>query len=98
MSKEWLIGTGSFAQAMIREQQAVAGRGRIVEKAMRLTQEAEWDRQLAELLRAMGKTRQELLREGKSVPWKLALAAALKSRATVTESLARRGAAHGTPA
>ena len=39
---------------------------------------------LTALLERLDRTREDLVREGKSAPWKLALASAMKSRTTVT--------------
>jgi len=47
-------------------------------------QEAVWAEELARLLAKLKRPAGDLAREGKSVDWKLALAAALKARTTAT--------------
>ncbi len=43
-----------------------------------------WSEICDDLLRTLGRTRQEAESEGKSADWKLAVAAAMKARSTVT--------------
>ena len=84
MSKGWIIGTVGFAMDMAREHAEAAGHGRRLASDMRIAQEAVWAEELARLLSKLGRPVGDLKKEGKSVPWKLALAAALKSRTTAT--------------
>ncbi len=95
MSKGWIIGTVGFAMDMAREHAEAAGHGRRLASDMRIAQEAVWAEELARLLSKLGRPVGDLKKEGKSVPWKLALAAGLKSRTTATnrwlnEAAARR--------
>jgi REP element-mobilizing transposase RayT len=84
MSKGWIIGTARFAKDMAREHGESAGHGRRLANEMRLAQEAVWQDELERLLRKLGRPSGDLVKEGKSVDWKLALAAVLKSRTTAT--------------
>ncbi len=84
MSKGWLIGTTEFAKAMVKEQQALAGEDKPLPGDLRAAQEAVWLETLAKLLKKLKRTPADLANEGKSVAWKLAVAATLKSRTTVT--------------
>ena len=51
---------------------------------MRVEYEAHWHAELLVLLRRLRRSPTELMESGKSVEWKVALAAALKARTTVT--------------
>ncbi|MBI3885167.1 MAG: hypothetical protein HY302_05495 [Opitutae bacterium] len=84
MSKGWLIGTHEFTKAMVREHGHAARRGGQLAGETRAAQEAVWQETLQELLRKRKKTAADVAAEGKSVEWKLALAAALKERTTAT--------------
>lgn len=84
MSQGWLIGTGDFAKAMVREHCKVVGQGRRLAGEMQVAQEAVWQETMGPLLRKLGRSPGELATAGKSADWKLALAAALKARTTAT--------------
>ena len=84
MSKGWVIGTGQFTKALVRENRTLAGHGRRRAAEMQETREAVWQEELAVVLRKLRRKPEELATTGKSVDWKLAAAAALKVRTTVT--------------
>lgn len=84
MSKGWLIGTAEFAKAMVQEQQALAGGDQPLPGDLRAAQEAGWHELLAKSLKKLKRPPADLANEGKSAAWKLAVAATLKSRTTVT--------------
>jgi hypothetical protein len=84
MSKGWLIGTAEFAKALVKEQQARAGEDKPLPSDLQAAQEAVWLEMLEKLLKKLKRTPADLANEGKSVAWKLAVAATLKSRTTVT--------------
>ena len=84
MSKGWIIGTAGFARDMAREHGESAGHGRRLASEMRLAQEAVWQEEAERLLRKLGRPSGHLAKAGKSVDWKLALAAELKARTTAT--------------
>lgn len=84
MSGSWVIGTAEFTKEMLREHQELAGCGRQQATELTLGREALWAAELEQELRRMHRTPDELLATSKSAEWKLALAAALKARTTVT--------------
>jgi hypothetical protein len=84
MCRGWIIGSREFRETVIEEHQQAAGLGRRRTEALRGTREAIWEEALTRLLERLDRTRQDLVREGKSAPWKLALASAMKSGTTVT--------------
>jgi putative transposase len=84
MSKGWVIGTKAFAKEMIRENHELAGHGRRLARELRESREAIWEDELASLMRKLGRKTLELRKSGKSEDWKLAIAAELKARTTVT--------------
>lgn len=84
MSKGWVIGTGEFAKALVRENRALVGQGRKIADEIHQAREAVWQENLADLLRKLRKKESELTLAGKSVDWKLAIASVLKKRTTVT--------------
>ena len=84
MSKGWIIGTREFAKALVREQQELTGQGPRLAKELQEAREAVWQECLAGLLRKLKRGAGDLAIAGKSADWKLALAAGLKARTTVT--------------
>ena len=84
MSKGWIIGTTGFAKTMLKEHQGLVGQGRRMAAELRETREALWQEQLTGLLRKLRRTPADLAQHGKSAGWKVALAAALKTRTTAT--------------
>lgn len=84
MSQGWVIGGGEFAKAMVRENRELAGHGRRLAAEMQEAREAVWQEELARLLGKLRRKPEELAQAGKSAGWKLAVAAALKARTTVT--------------
>ena len=84
MSKGWVIGGVEFTKAMVRENRELAGHGRRLAAEMQEACEAEWGEELARLLKKLRRKPEELARTGKSADWKLAIAATLKVRTTVT--------------
>ena len=84
MSKGWIVGTRDFKKALVREHSQLAGQGRRLAAGLREAREAFWQEVLEELLRKLRRGLRELEPAGKSAAWKLALAAGLKARTTVT--------------
>jgi hypothetical protein len=84
MSKGWVIGTGEFTKALVRENRALVGQGRQIAAALQEARAAVWQEHLHALLRKLRREPQDLAPAGKSAAWKLALASVLKSRTTVT--------------
>lgn len=84
MSKGWVIGGGGFTKELMRENRELTGQGRRLAAEMQEAREAVWQEALGALLRKLQRKPQELALAGKSVDWKLAMAAELKTRTTVT--------------
>ena len=84
MSKGWIIGTGEFAKALLLEHKELRGQGPRLATEMQAAREGIWQDELTMALRQLGRKPGKLAVAGKSVEWKLALAAALKARTTVT--------------
>ena len=84
MSRGWIIGTTGFAKTVLDEHRDAVGRGRLRAAELQAAAEEQWEETLAALLHRAGRSRAELVGAGKSADWKLALAAALKARTTVT--------------
>ena len=84
MSRGWLIGTHEFTKAMVREHGQAARRSGQLSGEMRAAQEAVWRETLDRLLLRLKKTAADVAAAGKSVDWKLAIAAAMKARTTAT--------------
>jgi len=86
MSAGWAIGSEQFQKELATEHReaSAALRGGRGDGAMGDLAEALRQDALALALRQVGKRREDLAREGKSAPWKLAVAAALKNRTTAT--------------
>ena len=84
MSAGWAIGSKEFKRALIKNhREAAAVLKQTTEEAGSL-RKALWEDELTRLLSQVGRQRTALIREGKSVGWKLAVAAALKERTTAT--------------
>ena len=84
MSTGWIIGTGDFAKALLKEHQALVGQGRRMAVAMKQTREELWRDELDALRRKLRRTPQDVARDRKSARWKVAVAAVLKTRTTAT--------------
>ena len=84
MSAGWAIGSKEFKRALINDhREAAAALKQTTEEAESL-RKALWEDELTRLLSQVGRQRTDLILEGKSVGWKLAVAAALKDRTTAT--------------
>ena len=84
MSKGWVIGSRQFKQELVAEHREVAvalkrGDAEMVDLNEALRQDA-----LAMALHKAGKKREDLMRAGKSEPWKVAIAAELRATTTAT--------------
>jgi REP element-mobilizing transposase RayT len=84
MSQGWVIGSREFTAGLIEEQGVVTGQGRRLAAEHREASEAVWQATLRQLIGRLGRTETELASSGKSVDWKIAVAAVLKARTTVT--------------
>jgi REP element-mobilizing transposase RayT len=84
MSRGWSIGSREFATALMEEHRLALGKGRQLAAENRMTIEAVWEIDLQRLLERLGRKEADLAASGKSEDWKIAIAAALKVRTTVT--------------
>lgn len=84
MSKGWIIGSAGFAKAMVEENQSMVGHGRRMATQLQGIREILWQDELSALMSKIGRTPADLELGKKTAAWKVALAAALKSRTTVT--------------
>jgi len=84
MSKGWIIGTKHFAKDMYKEHAEAVGQGRRMAREMTETRDEIWREELLTLLRQRRRGEPELAASPKSAEWKVALAAELKARSTVT--------------
>lgn len=84
MSKGWAIGSVKYKKELLEEHSDALTALRRGESETENLRQAILEDKLTSLLRKVGKKRTDLRREGKSVPWKLALAATLKQETTVT--------------
>jgi REP element-mobilizing transposase RayT len=83
ISKGWAVGTKEFKKELIDEHRELVRQLRqgADEKALA---EDYWMERLTTLLKALGKTADDLCSDKKSAPWKIALAAEMKSRTTAS--------------
>jgi REP element-mobilizing transposase RayT len=81
MSKGWVIGSRQFKRDLLDDHRDLALRR---SEPARELGEVQWEEMLLSLLRRLRRTREDLAAGPKSAAWKVALAAALKQRTTVT--------------
>ena len=84
MSVGWAIGSANFKKELVTEHREAAAALRRGDQETAALVEAVRQDALAAELRRMGRTREDLIRAGKSAAWKIALGGVLKSRTTVT--------------
>ena len=84
MSTGWAIGSNDFKHELIKEHREASAVLKQTAAESHELRRALWADELTRLLGCVGRQRTDLIREGKSVSWKLAVAAALKERTTVT--------------
>jgi REP element-mobilizing transposase RayT len=84
MSRGWIIGSRKFAKELVREQLELTGQGPRLATEIQAAREEIWQETLLALLRKLRRGESELAMAEKSADWKLALAAELKERTTVT--------------
>jgi putative transposase len=80
MSKGWK----NFAKALMLEHKELRGQGPRLATEMQAAREAIWQEELALALHRLGRESDELVTAGISAEWKIAAAAVLKERTTVT--------------
>ena len=84
MSSGWAIGSAGFQRDLAREHAELLGQRAALRADAQVAREAVWLEALDEELKRQRKSRAAIAAEGKSVEWKLAVAAMLKRRTTAT--------------
>lgn len=84
MSKGWAIGSIEFKKSLVVEHKEAVATLKQNQAEWQELKHAMLEDALTHLLVKLNKERGDLIREGKSVPWKLALAAAMKTRTVAT--------------
>ena len=79
VSKAQAIGSRNFKKALVEEHREASAVLKHISAEARELRHAVWEDELTRLLRQVGKPRSDVVREGKSAPWNLAVAAALRS-------------------
>ena len=86
----------SFRKELIKEQRELAARRELGCDEMVEARETALQETLDELLARLGRTRVEMVQAGKFESWKVALAAAMKARTTVTNQWLSENLAMGS--
>ena len=98
LSEGWALGSAEFKASLVRDF-AVAADARVwAAVGARELRAAQWEAMLDRGLRAAGRSREEAAAARKSAPWKLAVAAWMKSRTQVTNGWLSGQLVVGTPA
>ncbi len=84
MSKGWIIGTRGFAKDLMKENRRLTGHGRQLAAEMKEAREGVWQEELSRLLGRLRRKPTDVAQAPKSATWKVAIAAAMKARTTVT--------------
>lgn len=84
MSIGWVIGAKTFKRALIQEHRQAQAARSLGDRELQEAQETVRQEALDALLSKLKQPRSALAQAGKSEPWKLALAAAMKQRTTAT--------------
>ncbi|MDB6094341.1 MAG: hypothetical protein JWM32_1903 [Verrucomicrobia bacterium] len=84
LEKGWVQGSTEFLEEIVRDYSRSANDGERTAEDVRAAQEALHQALVDRLLAQLGRNRAQLQVAGKSEEWKIALAAALKQRSTVT--------------
>ena len=80
----WIFGGRQFTQTVLQQHKELARQAPRSGEELSAACEWIWADTLSVLLERLGRTAAELVTTGKSAPWKLALAAGLRARTTVT--------------
>ncbi|MFP4281642.1 MAG: transposase [Opitutales bacterium] len=93
----WMIGSADYRQAMLERFAEVIARTPQSTREAQEFREALWEREVQTLLVEAGKAEDEIAREPKSAPWKVAIARQLRERTTATLSWIAARLAMGHP-
>jgi len=84
MSKNWALGGPTFKLALVKEHRAKLGHSEVKEASTREARELLWREAANAAMARLGKTAVDVVRDKKAAPWKVAVAAQLKSASTVS--------------
>jgi putative transposase len=84
MTKGWVIGSAEYKKEVLDQQSEVLKNRPGASSGLGPAQEQLWWAHAEALLVKLGKSATDLERDGKSVPWKVALAAVMRTRTTAT--------------
>ncbi len=91
LSKGWVLGTGEFKAALIKDHALVAAARAWENQGASEIREQAWEALLRRAFIALGRTEADLVDGPKSAPWKVAIMVFLKERSQVSNPwLARR--------
>lgn len=96
MSRGWSIGSREFRKDLLKNHKAYAAARALGDDGLAEAKEEALQGLLGLLLIRVGVARAQITEEGKFVEWKLAVAAAMKSRTTVTNAWLRENLAMGS--
>ena len=84
MTKGWVIGSAEYKKEVLEQQSEVLKTRSGASSGLGEAQEQLWWTYAEALLAKLGKSAAELEHDGKSAPWKVALAAVMRTRTTAT--------------
>jgi putative transposase len=84
MTKGWVIGSAEYKKEVLEQQSEVLKNRPGASSGLEPAQAQLWWAHAEALLAKIGKSATDLERDGKSVPWKVALAAVMRTRTTAT--------------
>jgi hypothetical protein len=97
MSRGWALGTKDFKTALIHDYNLAESSRAWEDSGAREMREARWTATLNRGLKLLGKTREDVSKDRKSAPWKIALAASLKQLTQVNNRWLSDELRMGTP-
>jgi putative transposase len=84
LSKDWAVGTREFKKELIKAHEELAAMKESGEESPRAMAEELWAERLETYLAAVRKTRRDIQTHPKGSPWKVAVAAAMKTTTTAS--------------
>ena len=84
ISKDWALGGKAFKMSLIKDHRVKLAQLGAKEASTREARELLWLEALNAAMSKLGKTATDIARDKKAAPWKVAIAAQLKSASTVT--------------
>jgi len=96
MSSGWSIGSREFHKGLLMDHKAYAAARALGDDGLAEAKEEALQDLMSQMLKKIGVTKTQVAVEGKFVGWKLAAAATMKSRTTVTNAWLRKNLAMGS--